>query len=303
VGVTVGAKGALFELALALFEAGDEVVLPSPYWVSFPEQIAFAGATPVTVPTSAADGFRIHAEPLIERLGDATRAVLVNSPCNPTGGVMEAADLLLLAEACAERGILLISDETYERFHYDGAPHASVAALARDFPETVVLVGSFSKTYAMTGWRLGFVFAPRQVLAAVGDIQSHATSNPTSFAMVGALAALAEAEPEVEAMIAEYQARRDLLIPRLNAIHGVSCRRPPGAFYAFPDVTDLYGDRVIGSVALAEHLLEEARVAVVPGAAFGDDQHIRISFACSRRQLERGVVRMAEALMALTPRV
>jgi aspartate aminotransferase len=303
VGVTVGAKGALFELALALFEAGDEVVLPAPYWVSFPEQIRFAGARPVTVPMTAADGFRIHAEPLVEQLGERTRAVLVNSPCNPTGGIIDAADLRRLAAACAERGVLLVSDETYERFHYDGAPHASVAALARDFPDTVVLVGSFSKTWAMTGWRLGYVFAPRPVLAAVANIQSHATSNPTSFAMVGALAALTGAEAEVEAMIAEYQSRRDLLIPRLNAIPGLSCRPPAGAFYAFPDVTDLYGDRVIGSVALAEYLLEEARVAVVPGAAFGDDQHLRLSFACSRGQIERGVERMAEALVALTPRV
>lgn len=303
VAVTVGAKGALFELALALFEEGDEVVLPSPCWVSFPEQIRFAGAEPVTVPTAGADGFRIHAEPLIERIGPRTRAVLINSPSNPTGGIIGRDDLARLAAACAERDVLLVSDETYERFCYEPEGHASVAGLAREHPETVVLVGSFSKTYAMTGWRLGYLFAPPAVLAAVADIQSHATSNPTSFAMVGALAALEDAEPEVAAMIEEYRARRELLIPLLNAIPGVSCRPPSGAFYAFPEVSGLFNDRVAGSIALAEHLLEEAGVAVVPGAAFGDDDHLRISFACSRESLERGVERVAEAVAALTPRV
>jgi aspartate aminotransferase len=303
VAVTVGAKGALFELALALFEEGDEVVLPSPSWVSFPEQIRFTGARPVAVPTSAADGFRIHAEALVERIGPRTRAVLINSPTNPTGGIVGRGDLARLAAACAERGVFLISDETYERFCYEPEGHASVAELAGEHPETVILVGSFSKTYAMTGWRLGYLFAPPPVLDAVADIQSHATSNPTSFAMVGALAALEGAEADVAAMIEEYRARRDLLVPRLNAIPGMSCQPPSGAFYAFPDVGGLFNDRVVGSVALAEHLLEEVGVAVVPGEAFGNDDHIRISFACSRAVLERGVDRMTEAFAALTPRV
>ncbi|HEX2255055.1 MAG TPA: pyridoxal phosphate-dependent aminotransferase [Thermoanaerobaculia bacterium] len=303
VGVSVGAKAALFELALALYEPGDEVVLPSPCWVSFPEQIRLAGAEPVTVPTSPADSFRIHADALIERFTERTRAVLVNSPSNPTGGVIGAEDLRRLAAACAERDILLVCDETYERFVYDGGTHASVAALAGEFPDTVVLVGSFSKTYAMTGWRLGYFFAPPAVFRAVSDVQSHATSNPTSFAMAGAVAALEQGESAVAEMIAEYAARRELLVPRLDALPGVTCRPPSGAFYAFPDVSEHSADRVIGSVALAEYLLEEAHVAVVPGEAFGDDRHIRISFACSRDELERGLARIAEALVALTPRV
>ncbi|HEX2163886.1 MAG TPA: pyridoxal phosphate-dependent aminotransferase [Thermoanaerobaculia bacterium] len=303
VAVTVGAKAALFELALALFDDGDEVVLPSPSWVSFPEQVRFAGARPVPVPTSAADGFRLHAEPLVEAIGPRTRAVLINSPCNPTGGIVGADDLARLAAACAERGVLLVADETYERFCYEPEGHASVAALARDLPETVVLVGSFSKTYAMTGWRLGYLFAPPPVLRAVADVQSHATSNPTSFAMVGALAALEGAEPEVAAMIEEYRARRELLIPRLNALPGVSCRPPSGAFYAFPEVSACFRPRLEDSMAMADYLLEKAGVAVVPGAAFGAEGHIRLSFACSRADLARGVDRMAEALAALTPRV
>ncbi len=291
--ITVGAKSALFQLALALLDDGDEVVLPTPAWVSFEEQIRFAGARPVTVPTAAADGFRIHAAPLIDAMTPRTRAVLVNSPSNPTGGVISAADLAALAGACAERGAVLISDETYERFVYDGAPHASAAVLAARHPETVVLVGSFSKTYAMTGWRLGFVFGPRAVIQAVSKVQSHATSNPTSFAMRGALAALAGAEADVRAMIAEYQARRDLLIPRLEALPGVTCRPPAGAFYAFPDVSATYRPGRQGSLELAERLLDEAALAVVPGAAFGDDRHIRISFACSREEIARGLDRLA----------
>jgi aspartate aminotransferase len=190
--ITVGGKAALFQLALALFEPGDEVVLPSPCWVSFPEQILFAGARPVTVPTSVEDGFRIHAGPLLEAVTSRTRAILLNSPCNPTGGVISPEDLRRVVAFAAERGLVVISDETYERFVYD-APPASAAALAAEFPETVALVGSFSKTYAMTGWRLGYLLGPALIVRAVESIQSHATSNPTSFSMVGALAALRHA--------------------------------------------------------------------------------------------------------------
>ena len=296
VAVTVGAKGALFELALALFESGDEVVLPSPCWVSFPEQIRFAGARPVTVPTDAADGFQIRAEPLLEAATARTRAILVNSPSNPTGGVIGADDMRRLVEGCAERGIVLVSDETYERFVYDGE-HASAARHAAEHPETVVVVGSFSKTYAMTGWRIGYLFAPPPILSAVANIQSHATSNPTSFAMVGAVAALEEAEPVVEEMIAEYRARRELLVPRLDGLPGVFCRPPAGAFYAFPEVASCYGPGRDGSIAFAEALLDEAGVAVVPGAAFGNDAHVRISFACSRDQLVRGLARIGDFLV------
>lgn len=294
--ITTGAKMALFELALALFEPGDEVVIPAPYWVSFPEQIRFAGAEIVAVPTRGEDGFRIHADALIDAFTERTRAVLINSPCNPSGGVIGDADLRRLAEACARRGIPLIADETYDRFLYDGAPHASVCPLAVELPETVVLVGSFSKTYSMTGWRLGYLCAPPELIRAVAAIQSHSTSNPTSFAQKGAIAALEGAEAEVAEMIAAFQARRDLLIEGLNDLPGLSCRPPAGAFYAFPDVSALFREGRRGSVAVAEWLLTEAGVAVVPGVAFGSDDHVRISFACSRETLTRGLERMGEAL-------
>ena len=293
--ITVGAKAALFQLALALFEDGQEVILPSPCWVSFPEQIQFAGARPVTVPTCVEDGFRIHAGPILEAVTDRTRAILLNSPCNPTGGIVKAADLREIVAFAAERGILVISDETYERFVY-GVPHASAAALAAEFPETVILVGSFSKTYAMTGWRIGYLLGPAPVAGAVEAIQSHATSNPTSFAMVGALEALRHGEPEVEVMLAEYRARREMLVPLLNGIPGFRCRPPDGAFYAFPEISACFRPGREDSGALAEYLLEQAGVAVVPGAAFGAEGHIRISFACSRETLREGLERIASAL-------
>ena len=294
--ITVGAKAALFQLALALFEKGQEVILPSPCWVSFEEQIRFAGAHPVTVPTSGKDGFRIHAGPLIEAVTERTRAFLLNSPCNPTGGMVTPEDLREIVRFAAERGLLVLSDETYGRFVYDGRPAASAAARAAEFPETVIVVGSFSKTYAMTGWRIGYLLGPEEVVRTVENIQSHATSNPTSFAMVGALEALRHAQPAVEEMIAEYTVRRELLIPRLNQIPGFRCEPPAGAFYAFPEVTACYRPGRQGSVELAEYLLDEARVVVVPGAAFGNDDHIRISFACSRATLEEGLARMADVL-------
>ncbi len=294
--VTVGGKAALFELALAVCDEGDEVVIPSPAWVSLPEQVRFAGGTPVMVPTCGSDGFRIHAGAILEAITDRTRAILVNSPCNPTGGVILEEDMRTIVEAAAERGLLVISDETYERFVYDGLRHAGAARLAAEFPDTVVVVGSFSKTYAMTGWRVGYLLGPSPIVRAVETIQSHATSNPTSFAMVGALEALRHAGPTVPAMIAEYAARRALLVPRLNQLPGVECRPPDGAFYAFPRVVDAYRPGRQGSIEFCEYLLEKAQVAVVPGAAFGSDEHIRISFACSRATLEEGLTRMAEVL-------
>ncbi len=294
--VTVGAKDALFDLALALLDEGDEVILPTPCWVSFPEQIRFAGGEPVDVPTSSDDGFRVHAAAVVERMGPRTRAVLLNSPCNPTGDVIGTDDLEAIVAAAAERGVLVICDETYERFVYDGEEFASGAVLARAYPETVVVVGSFSKTYAMTGWRVGFALGPASLIRAVAAIQSHSISNVTTFAMHGALAALTSAEPEVEAMITEYQVRRDLVMRGLEAIPGVTCLPPKGAFYAFPSIAGLRRPGRGNSVEMATYLLEEARVAVVPGLAFGADEHVRISFACSRETLALGLERMAEAL-------
>lgn len=297
--VTVGAKAALFELIAVLIDDGDEAVLPSPAWVSFEEQIRFAGGTPVLVPMRAENRFRIEAEPLIAAMTERTRLVLVNSPCNPTGGVISPEDLRRLAEACAERGAVLLCDETYECFLYDGARHASGAALAAEMPETVVVVGSFSKTYSMTGWRLGWAAGPKDVIRKAIELQSHATSNPTTFAMYGALEALRSAKPDVDAMLERFTRRRAFVVDALSKIPGVGCLPPDGAFYAFFDVSALYRPGMEGSMPLAEYLLEEAKVALVPGLAFGADAYLRLSFATSMEQLEKGLARMAEALAKL----
>ena len=297
--ITVGGKAALFELAMALVEPGDEVIIPSPRWVSLPAQVELAGGTPVFVETSGDDGFRLHADALLAAVTPRTRAILINAPSNPTGGLIGPEDLAALVRGAAERGVVVISDETYDRFVYDGAPPVSAASHAAEFPDTVAVVGSFSKTYAMTGWRLGYVLGPAPLMSAVEGIQSHMTSNPTSFAMMGALAALDEvtgAEPEVLSMIAAYQERRDYLIPRLNALPGFVCRPPAGAFYAFPNVAEALGVGREDDVAFAEFLLEKARVAVVPGSAFGAPGHLRFSYACSLAELERGLDRIAAAL-------
>ncbi|MDH3745557.1 MAG: pyridoxal phosphate-dependent aminotransferase [Acidobacteriota bacterium] len=300
--VTVGGKTGLLELALTLLDRGDEAILPSPYWVTFPEQIRLAGAEPVIVESRPEEGFRVQPERIVDAFTEATRLVILNSPCNPTGSVISAEDLRSIVEACAEREIVVLSDETYERFLYDGAEFASVARLAEEFPDTVILCGSFSKTYAMTGWRVGFVIAPQPVVKRVVALQSHATSNPTTFAMVGALAALRRAGPSIPAMTAEYQVRRDLVTARLSAMEGVECLAPAGAFYAFPRVADCYAESAesgpVGSVAFCSHLLDTARVATVPGVAFGADDFLRISFACSRDKLDRGLERMASAVRA-----
>jgi aspartate aminotransferase len=297
--VTVGGKAALFEMALALFDERHEVVIPRPCWVSIPDQVRLAGAEPVFVDTHGEEAFRLPADRLIAAFTPRTRGVILNSPCNPTGGVIERQDLEAILDACAGRGIAVVYDETYERFVYDGRRHASAAEFAARYPETVIVVGSFSKTYAMTGWRVGYVLGPRAAIAAAATVQSHATSNATTFAMHGALAALRHAEPDVERMLAEYAARRELLIPRLCALPGFHCLPPAGAFYAFPNVSGCYGERAQGSVAFAELLLDEAGVAVVPGAAFGNDDHIRISFACSREELGRGLDRIAATVESL----
>jgi len=290
--ITAGGKAALFEVALALLESGTEAVLHVPNWVSFVEQIRFAGATPVEVATDGSDGFTIHAGPIVDALTERTRCVILNSPCNPTGGVVSAEDRRRIVEACAQRGIVVVSDETYERFAYDGFVPGSAAELAAEFPETVVVVGSFSKTYSMTGWRLGFLLGPRELVDAAATIQGHMTSNPTSFAMKGAVAALDGAEADVAAMTAEFAARRDLLVAGLNALPGISCRAPKGAFYAFPDVSGCLGEGLATPSAFAERLLEEQAVALVAGEAFGSDRHVRISFACSRETLAKGLERI-----------
>ena len=287
--VTVGAKAALYQLAQAFLGPGDEAVVPTPAWVSIPAQVRLAGAEAVAVPMAPEDGFAIRAQPLVAAMTGRTRAVIVNTPCNPTGAVASILDLERLASACAERGALLISDETYERFVYDGRRHASVAALAARYPDTVVLVGSFSKSYAMTGWRVGYLLGSAEVVAAAAAVQSHVTSNATSFAMAGAEAVLADEPPESAALVAACARRRQLVLRELGRAPGVVCPPPAGAFYAFPDVSAFFDETCPDSASLCRRLLDEARVAATPGSAFGCEGHLRLSFACADDVLASGL--------------
>jgi aspartate aminotransferase len=301
--VTAGGKQALHTAFLALFEEGDDVLVPVPYWVSFPEMVTLAGARSVFVPTSAASGFRLKAADVARAATPATRGVVVNTPNNPTGAVMDPAEVDAVVRLAASKGWTVLFDECYDRFLFEGK-HFSAAALAREFPDTVFVAGTLSKTYAMTGWRVGFGLGPKPLIDLMGRIVSHATSNVCSITQRAAVAALTrpdEAQPAVEGMLAEYARRREYLIPALNALPGVTCAAPGGAFYAFPDVSAHYGKKVggqevTGSLSFAKALLDSVAVAVTPGIAFGEDRCVRISFATSRARIEEGISRLARAL-------
>lgn len=301
--VTAGGKQALHTAVLALFQEGDDVLIPRPYWVSFPEMVKLSGARPVFVPTSAADGFRLSAKDVEAAATPATCGVIVNTPNNPTGAVMDPAEIEAVIRLAASRGWVVLFDECYDRFVFEGR-HLSAAAFAGEFPETVLVAGTMSKTYAMTGWRVGYALAARPLIDMMGRIVSHATSNVCSIAQKAAFAALnhpSEANAAIEAMLGEYARRRAFLIPALNAIPGVACAPPGGAFYAFPDVSAHYGRTLGGiavtdSVSFAKALLEAAAVAVTPGAAFGEDRCIRISFATSLERLEEALRRLRDVL-------
>jgi aspartate aminotransferase len=295
-----GGKQELFNVTLALVDAGDEVIIPSPYWVSFPDQVLFAGGTPVFAPTDPKNDFRPTFADIEAVATERTRGVIINSPCNPTGAVIAEKELHRIVEWCASRDAFLMFDETYEFFVYDGAKHVSAVRWFDDYPETIVGVNSMSKTFAMTGWRLGYAVAHRDVIAAAGKIQSHSTSNPSSISQAAALEALGGGEDEVRRMWKVYRERREWLIPAINAIDGVRCAYPDGAFYIFPEVKSFFGKgSVRDSQTLVSYLLDEARVAVVPGSAFGSDDHVRISYATSMERLQEGVRRMESALAKL----
>jgi len=291
-----GGKQELFNVVLSLVEPGDEVIIPSPYWVSFPDQVQFAGGTPIFAKTEAPK-FRPTFEAIAAAATGRTRGVIINSPCNPTGSVIEESELEQIVEWCSARDAFLLFDETYEFFVYHGTKHVSAMRWFNDHPETVIAVNSMSKTFAMTGWRLGWAVAHPAVISAASKIQSHSTSNPSSIAQVAALAALTGEHPEVEDMHQAYSERRSWLVPAINAIDGLRCSDPDGAFYIFPEVKDLFGRGPIrDSKSFAEFLLEHARVAVVPGTAFGSDDHIRISYATSMERIREGVRRIEAAL-------
>jgi aspartate aminotransferase len=292
-----GGKQELFNLMLALVSDGDEVIIPAPYWVSFPDQVAFAGGKPVFAQTERADHFRPTMDIIRAVATDRTRGVIINSPCNPSGAVIEEAELRAIVEFCHSRGLFLVFDETYEFFIYEGRKHVSAFPFFEQYPETVAIVNSMSKTFAMTGWRLGYAIAHPAIISALGKIQSHSTSNPSSISQAAAVGALKGDDSAVRTMYEAYVERRAWLVEAINRIDGIHCDPPDGAFYIFPDVRDLFGRvGVDSSTAFADFLLEKARVAVVPGDAFGAGDFVRISYATSMDRLQEGVARIERAV-------
>ncbi len=306
--VTVGCGGkhVLFNVMAALCEEGDEVLIPSPYWVSFPEQVRLVHARPVTVETREEEGFRLTRRLLEAVWTPRAKALILNSPCNPTGAMVSPPDLTEIAAFAVEKNIFVISDECYEAFIYDGRKHVSIATLGEEIKGRTIVVHSASKTYAMTGWRIGYAAGPREIIQAMSAFQSQVTSNPTSIAQKAVRTALLGPQDSVAVMREDFDRRRRFIVERLLALPGVRCVVPQGAFYVFPNISAFLGRRagetVIETPAdLAVYLLSEARVAVVPGEDFGSGHHIRLSYATSQKNIETGVSRMAAALRPLLP--
>jgi aspartate aminotransferase len=286
--VNCGAKHSCYNVILATCQAGDEVIIPAPYWLSYPEMVKLADASPVIVETTEASGFKITPEQFREAMTPATKLIILNSPGNPTGTVYSREELQALAEVALEEDILMLSDEIYEKITYDGVQPASLASLGQQVYDLSITVNGFSKAYAMTGWRLGYVAAPEPIAAAIDSIQSHSTSNPTSFAQKGAVAALKGDQSFIAKMVTAFAERRAYIYDRLTKIPGVTCVKPMGAFYMLPNISS-FG---LGSTDFASKLLDEQKVAVVPGIAFGSDAHVRLSYACSMENIQKGLDRI-----------
>ena len=293
--ISCGAKHTLFNLAFALFEEGDEVLLPVPYWVTFPEQFKMVGAVPVEVMTREEDDFVLKASALEAKVTSRTRAMVVNTPNNPTGAVIPAEEMDRIVDLALDRDLMIIFDECYEFFVFDGNKHTSLAQYADRARQVSLLVNTASKTYAMTGWRIGYLVAPREVARSVSNVQSH-SANPASVSQKAALESILGNQDSVSQMIAEYERRRRYVVERLNGMPGLSCATPGGAFYAFPNISSYFGSEVRDSVDFSTWLLRQSGVAVVPGSAFGMEGHVRISFATSMENLVTGMDLMEEAL-------
>ncbi len=296
--ITVGGKHVLFNLTQALVNPGDEVIIPVPYWVTYKDIVNYAGGKCVFVDTDEAKGFELKAAMIEKAITAKTKIIIINSPSNPAGAVMEQAEFEKLFHIAKAHGIYIITDECYSHFLYDSKPW-SVASLP-DAKSTVLVAGTVSKTYAMTGWRIGYGLAPEAIIGAMMKLQSHSTSNPTSIAQKAAVEALRGPQDSVPQMLAEYRKRRDFVVPRLREIPGVTCSMPAGAFYAYPNVRAAFEKGGMSTpLEFADRLLKEASVAVVPGEAFGTNDHVRISYATSMEELTRGLDRIDKFIRSL----
>ena len=289
----VGGKQSIFNVLLALLNPGDEVLIPAPYWVTFPQAVQLCGGKPVTVETDPDDGFRLSVERVREYMTERTKLLIINSPSNPSGIVIPRAEFFSLCALAAEHEVYVLSDECYQRFIYDGLSPYSGVQVDPSIRPWMIVSGSLSKTYAMTGWRLGFTIAAAEIVAQIAKIQGHQTSNPTTISQAAGIEALTGSQDSVQKMMCEYQRRRDFLVPALNELAGVRCSNPQGAFYVFPDIRSCLGADFKDSDDFAARLLEDAHVAVTPGAGFGTDGFIRISYAAAYQDLEEAVRRIS----------
>ena len=299
--VSCGAKHSLYNLFQAVFDKGDEVIVPAPYWVSYPDMAMLAGAKVKVVKTKEKDGFKLTVEGLERAAGRKTKAVVINSPSNPTGSAYTFEELRAIAGVCVKKNILIISDEIYEKLVYDGFRFASIAQASPEAKNITVIVNGVSKSHSMTGWRIGYAAGPKEIIRAMTNIQSQSTSNPTSIALKAAAEALKGPQDSLEKMRKEFENRRNYIVERLNGIKGVSCFKPQGAFYVFPNVKKLLGRTYGGvpvrsSAELAGFLLDKARIAVVPGEPFGAPGYLRLSYATSHENISKGLDRLEEAL-------
>jgi len=303
--ISCGAKHSLYNIAEALFDPGDEVIIPSPYWVSYPDQVLLNDAKPVIVKTTEKEGFKLSAKKLDKAITKKTKALILNSPSNPTGLAYDTKTLEEIAAIAVKRKIHVISDEIYEKLIYDGFRHVSIASLGPEIKNLTIVVNGVSKSHAMTGWRIGYAAGPKDVITAMANIQSQSTSNPTSISQKAAVEALRGPQDFIGTMNVEFDKRRRYMVDRLNKIKGVSCLMPVGAFYAFPRLSAFFGKRTMSgtvirnSADLSVYLLEDAKVALVSGDAFGAKDHIRLSYATSMENIVKGVDRIEEALRRL----
>lgn len=303
--ISCGAKHSLYNIAMALFEDGDEIIIPSPYWVTYPEQILLTGAMPIIVETSLEDEFLLMPGALEAVITKSTKGLILNTPSNPAGTAYDRAHLEKIAEIAVRYKIFVISDETYEDIVYDGFKQISIASLGKDINRLTILVNGVSKSYAMTGWRIGYAAGPKEIIEAMGNIQSQSTSNPTSISQKAALEALnGNYNDFISMMVARFDRRRHYIVDRLNSIKGISCFMPKGAFYVFPNISGVLGGRfnesvLDSSLKFAEYLLNEVRVAAVPGEPFGAPGYMRLSYAVSMENIEKGLDRIEKAIKNL----
>ena len=303
--VSCGAKHSLFNIAQVLWEEGDEIIVPAPYWVSYPDMIRYAGAKPIIIDTLSTNEFKITVDQINSAVTPNSKAIIINSPSNPTGSAYNKKELEEIAECALRNKLLIVSDEIYEKVVFDGFKQHSICSIGKEVQNNSILINGVSKSYAMTGWRIGYLGANGEIVKQTAKLQGQSTSNPTSISQMASITALNDTEADIRRMVNEFQKRRDILLSSLLKIPSVECYKPVGSFYTFPDFSAFYGrsfkgKKIEGSIELASFLLEEGKVALVPGIAFGADKNLRLSFAASVNTIKQGVERISKALKLLT---